>query len=163
MSDDKGMREESDSSFSSRVSLNMVANMARAIVLALVGLLMVPYYIDQFGMEVYGLLPLATSITTYVLIASDSLVSSFSRYLIIAYVLEASDRGDQITVRASDEATQFGVDRYLQAVGQDDIVIDLVNCFSNGLNIQRFLFGPVRDSYATSEVRYLNIYAQLVV
>ena len=77
----------------------MVANVARAVIMALVGLLMVPYYIDQFGMAVYGILPLATSITTYVLIASDSLVSSFSRYLIIA--IQSGDDEKAITTYSS--------------------------------------------------------------
>ena len=62
----------------------MITNLIRILVMALLGLMMVPYYIDEFGMAIYGILPLATSLTTYVLIASDSLASSFSRYMIIA-------------------------------------------------------------------------------
>ena len=88
-----------DSSFSSKVSLNMVINIIRIMIMALVGLLMVPYYIDQFGMAVYAVLPLATSITMYVLIASDSLANSFSRYMIMA--IQSGNRDTAIVTYSS--------------------------------------------------------------
>ena len=93
------MEQTSEKSFSSKVSLNMLSNVVRIGVMALLGLLMVPYYIDELGMAVYGLLPLATSLTTYVLIASDSLASSFSRYLIMA--LESGDDDRAIVTYSS--------------------------------------------------------------
>ncbi len=77
----KGINEES---FSSKVSLNMITNILRAAVMALVGIAMVPYYIDQFGIGTYAIIPLVTSLTTYVQIASDSLGESFARFLILA-------------------------------------------------------------------------------
>ena len=89
----------SDSTFSSKVSLNMVVNMIRIVVMALVGLLMVPYYIDQFGMAIYAVLPLATSLTMYILIASDSLANSFSRYMIMA--IQSGSRRKAITTYSS--------------------------------------------------------------
>ena len=122
MSDGKTLEKESDRSFSSRVSLNMVTNMARAIVLALVGLLMVPYYIEQFGMEVYGLLPLATSITTYVLIASDSLVSSFSRYLIIAI-----QSGDEEKANVTYSSSMIGMFRAVMKILPVAILIAIIS------------------------------------
>ena len=76
--------KESEKKFFSKVSLNMVTNVARVVIMALVGFLMVPYYIDQFGLATYAILPLATSITSYVLVASESLADSFTRYMIIA-------------------------------------------------------------------------------
>ena len=78
------MGKETDGSFNSKVSYNLIWNIIRSVTMALVGLLMVPYYIDEFGIAVYGILPLATSITSYVMVASDSLASSFTKYLIIA-------------------------------------------------------------------------------
>ncbi|MBQ7702670.1 MAG: hypothetical protein IJT54_09775, partial [Candidatus Methanomethylophilaceae archaeon] len=86
--------KESEKKFFSKVSLNMVTNITRVAVMALVGFLMVPYYIDQFGLATYAILPLATSITTYVLLASDSLAESFTRFLILA--IHKDDR-DEIT------------------------------------------------------------------
>ena len=76
--------KESEKKFFSKVSLNMVTNVTRVVVMALVGFLMVPYYIDQFGIATYAILPLATSITSYVLVASESLADSFTRFMIIA-------------------------------------------------------------------------------
>ena len=76
--------KESEKKFFSKVSLNMVTNVTRVVVMALVGFLMVPYYIDQFGIATYAILPLATSITSYVLVASESLADSFTRYMIMA-------------------------------------------------------------------------------
>ena len=77
----------------------MISNLVRIMVMALLGLMMVPYYIDEFGMAVYGILPLATSLTTYVIIASDGLASSFSRYMIMA--IQSGDEDKAITTYSS--------------------------------------------------------------
>ena len=70
--------------FSSRVSLNMVANVLRTVLMALAGLLMVPYYIGEFGLATYAILPLATTVTNYFVMISDSLSNAFSRYMSIS-------------------------------------------------------------------------------
>lgn len=70
--------------FSSKVSYNMAVNILRTIVMALFGFLMVPYYIDQFGLATYAILPLATSISSYVLSITDPLGDAFARYTSIA-------------------------------------------------------------------------------
>ncbi len=75
------MVDQSDARFSSRVSRNLVTNVLRTLIMALAGLLMVPYYIDQFGLATYALLPLATTITNYFIMVSDALSRSFSRYM----------------------------------------------------------------------------------
>lgn len=77
--------------FSSRVSLNMVANILRTVLMALAGLLMVPYYIDEFGLATYAILPLATTVTNYFVMISDSLSSAFSRYMSISVQTKDSD------------------------------------------------------------------------
>ena len=70
--------------FSSKVSINMVTNLGRTVIMALVGLLMVPYYLGEFGLSAYAIIPLATSLTNYFIIISDSLSNAFSRYMVIA-------------------------------------------------------------------------------
>ena len=70
--------------FSSNVSLNVLTNVARTIIMAIVGLVMVPYYLGEFGLSVYAIIPLATTITNYFLIVSDSLSNAFSRYMVMA-------------------------------------------------------------------------------
>ena len=83
--------EKVEKKFFSKVSLNMATNITRVVVMALVGFLMVPYYIDQFGLATYAILPLATSVTTYVLVASESLAESFTRFMILAIQKEDGD------------------------------------------------------------------------
>ena len=70
--------------FSSKVSLNVLTNVVRTVIMALVGLIMVPYYLGEFGLSVYAIIPLATTITNYFLIVSDSLSNAFSRYMVMA-------------------------------------------------------------------------------
>ena len=79
-----------DDEFSHRTSSNMVSNLIRTVIMALVGLLMVPYYIDEFGIATYAILPLATSVTSYFTIVADSLSNAFSRYLVVA--IQSGDR-----------------------------------------------------------------------
>ena len=71
-------------SFSSRVSLNMVTNIIRTVIMALVGFMMVPYYIGEFGLSTYAIIPLITTITTYFLAMSDSLANAFTRYMAVS-------------------------------------------------------------------------------
>ncbi len=85
--------------FSSRVSLNMLANVLRTVLMALAGLLMVPYYIDQFGLATYAILPLATTVTNYFVMISDSLSNAFSRYMSIS--VQNGDTGRLNTVFSS--------------------------------------------------------------
>ena len=84
--------KKDERTFFSKVSLNMVTNIIRVVVMALVGFLMVPYYIDQFDLATYAILPLATSVTTYVLVASESLAESFTRFMILA--IQREDRNE---------------------------------------------------------------------
>ena len=78
------MKEQVSDAFSSKVSHNMVSNIVRTVLMALIGLLMVPYYLDEFGLATYAILPLATTVTNYFIIISDSIANAFSRYMVIA-------------------------------------------------------------------------------
>lgn len=66
-----------------RVLPNMISNLAFMLVNLLMGLILVPFYIDQLGVASYAIIPVATSITSYVVMVSDSLTSTVSRYLSI--------------------------------------------------------------------------------
>ena len=68
------------SNFLRRTPLNILMNVTRTVVMALVGILLVPYYIDTLGMASYGIIPLATTMSSYVMILTDSLGSACSRY-----------------------------------------------------------------------------------
>jgi membrane protein EpsK len=65
------------------VPKNLIANILYFILNVLIGLFLVPYFIDKLGVASYGLIPLATSLTSYVNLVTQSLNSSVSRYLTI--------------------------------------------------------------------------------
>ncbi|MFA6679346.1 MAG: MATE family efflux transporter [Candidatus Methanomethylophilaceae archaeon] len=70
--------------FTKRFTPNLVMNLIALLISALVGLLLVPYFIDELGIAAYGIVPIATSVTSYVTLASDSIVNSVYRYLAVA-------------------------------------------------------------------------------
>jgi O-antigen/teichoic acid export membrane protein len=67
--------------FAAQLPRNLAANIAYFLVNIVIGVLLVPYFIDTPGVAAYGLIPLATSITGYVAIVVQSLNTSVSRFL----------------------------------------------------------------------------------
>lgn len=90
------MGSQSSDKFTSKVSLNMVTNVVRTVLMAVIGLLMVPYYIGEFGLAAYAILPLATSLTSYFISIADSLSSVFTRYLVIALQKDDSEDANRV-------------------------------------------------------------------
>lgn len=72
-----------DIKFTQRFSTNVLSNVAFFVISIIVGLGLVPYFVDTLGLAAYGLIPLATSITGYVTLIIDSLNTSISRFLTI--------------------------------------------------------------------------------
>lgn len=70
-----------DIKFAKRFSANLITNIISLIISTLVGLLLIPYFIDTLGEAAYGLVPLATSVTSYVTLLIDSLNAATGRYL----------------------------------------------------------------------------------
>lgn len=66
-----------------RVMPNIISNAVFMLVNFALGLLLVPFYINQLGVASYAIIPVATSVTSYIVIISDSLSSTVSRYLTI--------------------------------------------------------------------------------
>ena len=62
---------------------NLAANIAYFLVNIIIGVLLVPYFINTLGVAAYGIIPLATSITGYVAIVVQSLNTSVSRFLTV--------------------------------------------------------------------------------
>ena len=77
----KSSGDVADIKFTKRFSANLITNLISLVLSTLVGLLLVPYFIDSLGEAAYGLIPLATSITTYVTLLIDALNVATSRYL----------------------------------------------------------------------------------
>jgi len=72
-----------DIKFAQRLSTNVLSNVAYFVISVVVGIALVPYFVDTLGLAAYGLIPLATSITGYVTLIIDSLNTSISRFLTI--------------------------------------------------------------------------------
>lgn len=69
--------------FKKEFSRNLTSNLASFIINFLVGLLIVPFYIETLGLVAYGIIPLATSFTSYVMLVLVSLNAAISRFLTI--------------------------------------------------------------------------------
>ncbi len=74
---------ENQAAFSKQVPKNLIANALYFILNVIIGLFLVPYFIDSLGIASYALIPLATTITSYVNLIVQSLNTSVSRYLTI--------------------------------------------------------------------------------
>ena len=62
---------------------NITTNVIAIIVNTLVGLLLVPFYLDTLGPVAYALIPLATTVTSYVTLIIDTINTAVARYLTI--------------------------------------------------------------------------------
>lgn len=74
---------ETNKKFATQLPRNFIANIAFFSINIIIGILIVPYFISTLGVAAYGIVPLATSITGYVIILVQSLNSAVSRYLTI--------------------------------------------------------------------------------
>ena len=72
-----------DIKFQKRFTTNLISNIIYFILNLLIGLAIVPFFLDSLGEAAYGLIPLATSLTSYVTIVINVLNASISRYLTI--------------------------------------------------------------------------------
>ena len=62
-------------------SSNVFVNVAVFALNFVVGLLLVPFFINQLGVAAYGLIPLATTATSYVVVIADSMGAAMSRFM----------------------------------------------------------------------------------
>ncbi len=90
--------------FSEKTSLNILANVARTVTMALVGILMVPYYVGTLGITAYAIIPLATTMSTYIQLISECIAFSSVRYSTLAF-----DRGDIDEANKTMSTTFFGL------------------------------------------------------
>lgn len=74
---------EKQETFSKQVPKNLLANIIYFVLNVIIGLFLVPFFIDSLGVASYALVPLATSLTSYVNLVVQSLNTSVSRYLTI--------------------------------------------------------------------------------
>lgn len=72
-----------DIKFTQRFSSNLFSNIIYFILNLIIGLALVPFFIDTLGVAAYGLIPLATSLTSYVTIIIDAVNSAVTRFLTV--------------------------------------------------------------------------------
>lgn len=70
-----------DIKFAQRLPANLISNIIYFILNVVIGLMLVPFFLDSLGTVAYGLIPLATSITSYITMVIDALNTSISRFL----------------------------------------------------------------------------------
>lgn len=90
---------------------NLISNILLFAVNIMVGIALVPYFKDTLGIAAYGLIPLATSVTSYVTIVINSLNSSVARHLTIDL-----QRKDYIKANITFNTAFFGILRILLAL-----------------------------------------------
>ncbi|HJJ48973.1 MAG TPA: hypothetical protein O0X39_08325 [Methanocorpusculum sp.] len=73
--------EKLDINYSKSFTRNVVTNVINLLVNTIVGLLMVPFFLNSLGPAAYALIPLATSINSYVIFVINIINASVSRYL----------------------------------------------------------------------------------
>ena len=135
----------------------MITNITRVAVMAVIGLAMVPYYIDQFGIATYAILPLVTSLTTYVQIASDSLGESFARFLVLAI-----HGGDEEQTNRTYTSSVVGMFKIVMIMMPVIIIISLISpiVFNTGnapdLDVQIMFFLVLVSSLLMSFITCLN-------
>lgn len=72
-----------------RFSRNLVANLAYFVLSLMVGVVYTPFVISRMGVEVYGLIPLANSVTNYLGVLTTGISAAVGRYVTMDYA-----RGD---------------------------------------------------------------------
>jgi membrane protein EpsK len=72
-----------------RFSRNLAANLAQFFLSLVVGVFYTPFVISRMGVEVYGLIPLANSVTNYLGVLTTAISASVGRYVTMDYA-----RGD---------------------------------------------------------------------
>lgn len=92
--------------FLERTMANTIANIARTVVMALVGVMLVPYFLDTLGKATYGIIPLATTMSMYVMLVADSLMQACNRYSILAF-----SGGDEAEASRVFNSSYFGLAR----------------------------------------------------
>lgn len=104
--------------FKQQLPSNLIANILWFLLNLIIGLLLVPYFIETLGIAAYGLIPLATSIIGYVAIVVDSLNVSVSRFLTVDL-----QRGDYSAANRTFNTSLFGLSAIIAVMIPVTIII----------------------------------------
>lgn len=101
---------------------NMASNAVYLILNISIGLILVPYFLDTLGKDAWGIITLSSSLTTYVVLISNSLAASTSRYMAISL-----QRGDQSDSVRTYNTTIFGLAKVILIMVPIIILIALIS------------------------------------
>ena len=79
-----------DGKFAERTTMNLSTEILCVVLTTIIGLVMVPYYIDRLGIAAYAVVPLATSVSSYMIIIANSFSNAINRFFVQA--LRKGDR-----------------------------------------------------------------------
>ena len=102
--DSTSSADQTNRQFVAQLPRNLAANIAYFLVNIVIGVLLVPYFINTLGVAAYGIIPLATSITGYVAIVVQSLNTAVSRFLTVDL-----QRGDYAAANKTFNTALFGL------------------------------------------------------
>lgn len=71
--------------FREKTSLNLITNILRTLAMVLIGIFLVPFYVDSLGIASYAIIPLATTMATYIQFVSDCIAYASIRYTALAF------------------------------------------------------------------------------
>lgn len=83
-----------DGKFAERTTLNLSTEIMCVVLTTVIGLVMVPYYIDRLGIAAYAVVPLAVSVSSYMIIIANSFSNAINRFFVQA--LRNGDRDVEI-------------------------------------------------------------------
>jgi len=111
-----------DNRTSKQLMPNVVSNAAYLILNISIGLFIVPYFINELGIAAYGIIPLATSVTSYVVTISSSLSNSTARYLGISM-----NQGDKDSTVRTYNTALFGLGYVVLAIAPLVVLVALLS------------------------------------
>ena len=129
--------------FREKTSLNLITNMLRTLAMVLIGIFLVPFYVDSLGIASYAIIPLATTLATYIQFVSDCIAYASIRYTALAFNNEDSTEANKTM-----STSFFGLGKFclisvpigLLLAYASPLVFDISG--STGLEVQ-LLFGMI--------------------
>lgn len=88
-------KSTSNQNLKKQFPVNVLSNVAYSALNVGIGIWYIPYLINHLGVALYGLIPLATSITAYMKLLSMSFNSSVTRYMTIDLQRKDTDKANQ--------------------------------------------------------------------
>ena len=136
-----------------RFAINLVSNVGQLGLSVIVGAWYVPFLVRRLGPAAYGLIPLASSITSYMALITLGLNSAVARYLTIALEQEDHDRANLI-FNTSFWGSIALTGMLLVPAGLGMVYLDRLIRVPPGFELQaRWLFAATTAAFLLNEIK----------